>query len=521
MLPQTSDRDSSHIYDVLIVGGGMAGMATAARLQARGLRTIVCEAHSKVGGCAGYFRRQGFSFDVGATTLVDFEAGGVGHELLTSIGMDNPGNAGDVLPGYVAWLPDRTITLHRDPHLWAEERLRALGDTPQHREFWALLDRLAQVFWQATRRGIKLPLQSPGDVLHNLRALGVGNLPLARYLLWTMGDALRAFGLRGDKPLIGLLSMLIEDTVHGRIDDAPLINSALGITIRGAGLMRAHGGMRGFWEGFAAHYGAMGGSIRLNCRVQQIAGGRGNFVIHAQQADRLPIVLQARQVVCAIPAALTQQLAPEIVGRRLHRRVSRDDTQLGGAVVVFLGVPEAEVAGQLFSHHQLLQDYDIPLGNSNNMFISVSAAGDLYSAPEGFRSVMISTHCSLGDWESLTDAEYEEKRCAIGEQLVGYARRVYPRLGERARVYEIGTPRTYARFTGRPRGAVGGVHQTRWNSNQFALPHHIGVPGLWLAGDSTFPGLGTVACVLGSRIVADGVMKEVLNGSPRKTCRAS
>ena len=75
------------MYDVAIVGAGVAGMATAARLQALGLSTIVLEAHSHPGGCAGYFRRRGFAFDVGATTLVDFEPGGVGGELLDSIGM--------------------------------------------------------------------------------------------------------------------------------------------------------------------------------------------------------------------------------------------------------------------------------------------------------------------------------------------------------------------------------------------------------------------------------------------------
>ena len=63
--------------DVAVIGAGIAGMATAARLQARGLTTIVLEAHGQAGGCAGYFRRQGFAFDVGATTLVDFEPGGV------------------------------------------------------------------------------------------------------------------------------------------------------------------------------------------------------------------------------------------------------------------------------------------------------------------------------------------------------------------------------------------------------------------------------------------------------------
>jgi phytoene dehydrogenase-like protein len=180
---------------------------------------------------------------------------------------------------------------------------------------------------------------------------------------------------------------------------------------------------------------------------------------------------------------------------------------MGGAIVVFLGVPEGEVEGQMFTHHQLLQDYDAPLGNGNNMFISVSAAGDSESAPAGQRAVMISTHCKLEDWEHLSDEEYPLYKAEIGQRLVNYARRVYPTLGKQALVYAIGTPRTYARFTHRPRGAVGGVQQTLANSNQNAIPHDIGVPGFWMVGDTTWPGLGTVACVLGSRIVAEGVME--------------
>src|SRR3712207_2637039 len=129
--------------DVAIIGAGIAGMATAARLQVRGLTTIVLEAHGQPGGCAGFFRRKGFSFDVGGATLVEFEPGGVGGELLESIGMAPEAEA---LPGSVAGLPDRTVTLHRVPAAWAAERLRAFGDTPAHQAFWQLLDRLAAVF---------------------------------------------------------------------------------------------------------------------------------------------------------------------------------------------------------------------------------------------------------------------------------------------------------------------------------------------------------------------------------------
>jgi phytoene dehydrogenase-like protein len=256
------------MYDVAVIGAGIAGLATAARLQARGLSTIVFEAHGQPGGCAGFFRRKGLSFDVGATTLVDFQPGGVGGELLTDIGMPRP--PGEDLPGYVAWLPDRTVTLYRDPLAWERERLRALGDTPAHRRFWAHLDHLAAVFWKASRAGARLPIQGVSDLVRAVRAVGLSNVHLARYLRWTVGDALRSFGLRDDQPLVGLLGMLLEDTVHARVDEAPLINGALGITIRGAGLTRARGGTHGFWRRFVAHYRALGGTLRVGCPVHRI-----------------------------------------------------------------------------------------------------------------------------------------------------------------------------------------------------------------------------------------------------------
>jgi hypothetical protein len=84
-----------------------------------------------------------------------------------------------------------------------------------------------------------------------------------------------------------------------------------------------------------------------------------------------------------VPAALTARLAPPEVGEALRPYLRRDARAQGGAVVVFLGVPGGEVAGQAFTHHQLLQDYRRPLGDGNNMFVSVSAPGDTESAPPG------------------------------------------------------------------------------------------------------------------------------------------
>ena len=120
---------------------------------------------------------------------------------------------------------------------------------------------------------------------------------------------------------------------------------------------------------------------------------------------------------------------------------------------------------------------------------------------------MISTHCRLEGWCQAADREYALMKQEIGDTLVAYARRVYPRLARNPVVWEVATPRTDERFTRRPNGAVGGFKQTLANANQCAVPHDLGVSGFWLVGDTTWPGLGTVACVLGSRIVADRAVR--------------
>jgi phytoene dehydrogenase-like protein len=375
-----------------------------------------------------------------------------------------------------------------------------LGDTPAHRALWRDLDRLADVFWRASRAGMKLPIRNLGELVSAVRLLRPTEWPLVRFLRSTMADALASHGLLHDRPLVSLLSMLIEDTTHSTVHDAPLINAALGVTIRGAGLMRPAGGCHGFWRRFTDHYRSLGGTLCVGSEVTRIDRRPRGFRVYTRRGE-----LDCTQVVSAVPAALTRRIAP-FTASALDPYLERDASAVGGAIILFLGVPEAELSHEL-THHQILADYDAPLGNGNNMFISASAADDLESAPPGHRAVMISTHCQLPEWQGLSADEYAQKKNAIGRRLLTLARRVHPELGTRAVIMRVGTPLTYERFTRRPRGAVGGVRQTLANSNQRALPHDVGPPGFWMVGDSTWPGLGTVACVLGSRIVASALQK--------------
>lgn len=487
-------------YDVAVIGCGIAGMATAIRLQAAGKSTIILESHGQPGGCAGFYSKKGFNFDVGATTLVDFESEGIGGELFRDIDLDIPESES---LDYQLWLPNKTIYLHHDKNKWHKERSEKLGNTPAHQAFWALMDRLANTFWNASRLGLKLPFQSVADVLNAAKRVGIRNIFLIRFLNYTVTDILKKYGLENDRELKAVLSMLVEDTVNSTLDEAPLINAALGITIRGAGIRRATGGMKGFWVHLQKHYKEIGGVLLVGQKVEKLEITGNEFSLLTQKG-----LFRAHQVVSAIPAENTMAIAPFKIKQLLSYYVTRDKQQYDSAIVVFLGVPESQVACHKLTHHQLLYNYNLPLGNGNNMFISVSAPNDSRSAPDGYRSVMISTHCKLSEWKDLIEEEYQVKKDETGNHLLTLARKVYPQLGMNAIIYEVGTPRTYHKYTGRIDGAVGGVRQNMYNSNFQAMPHDIGIKNFRMVGDTTWPGLGTVACILGSKIVANQLLKE-------------
>lgn len=478
-------------FDIAILGAGISGFSTALRLQKKGYKTIVLEAHGQIGGCAGFFKKKGFSFDVGATTLVDFFDYGVGGKFLNEIGLSIP----DLEPlEYIAWLPDRNITLYRDEKKWSTERLQKLGSTENHIRFWKLLDKITKVFWNASRKNIKLPIQSISDIVSNIKSIEFKNLYYARYLNYTMLDILKKFKLHNDTALKGFISMLIEDTVHSTIDKAPFINATLGTTIRGSGLMRAKGGMKGFWGFLEKHYLVLGGTLKRGNTVNCIEKKKDYWDIKTNKGH-----YQAKQIVSSLPLDLNIKIAPQEIKNKLEKYYVKNQHLQGGAIVVFLGVPEAEVSNQIYNHHQLLFDYEAKLGNGNNMFISISSQSDIQSAPDGYRSVMISTHCDLADWIGLEKEAYQVKKQDIGQLLINNARKVYPQLGNNAVVLEIGTPKTYEKYTKRINGAVGGFKQTLANSNFNAIPQNIGFKDFYIVGDNTWPGLGTVAGLISSK----------------------
>jgi len=73
------------VSDVLIVGGGMAGLTAAAYTARAGLKVLLCEKEQNTGGLVNSFEHKGFIFDGGIQAIED---SGIITPMLRQLGIE-------------------------------------------------------------------------------------------------------------------------------------------------------------------------------------------------------------------------------------------------------------------------------------------------------------------------------------------------------------------------------------------------------------------------------------------------
>ena len=99
-------------YDVVIIGGALAGMAAALQLQAKGVRDIlILEKHNMPGGVATDYMRDGFEMEASLHEMMSI--GPKGKRLKVGQFFDDMGIDIDWLPVPEPYLNRRASRTHR------------------------------------------------------------------------------------------------------------------------------------------------------------------------------------------------------------------------------------------------------------------------------------------------------------------------------------------------------------------------------------------------------------------------
>ena len=449
---------------------------------------VVLEAQHYPGGCASSFERLGVTYESGATLFSGLSDQGLFGRWKTQHDLDVTFSFPD--PVIELRTPSLTLPIYRDRQRFIES-LCALPEAPAPniRGFFRDQRMVADALWPILRDPERLPPLGA-------RALGWHLMRLPSYLraLPYIGRPtlrlLQRHQLDQWAPIRTWVDANSQITVQATSQDSEglFALSALDYLFRDTG--HVVGGIGQLAWSLVRAIERLGGEVRFGERARRIeTTSAGHRVVTRRHA------FEAREVFAnLLPSALQTML-----GRRnkvLERR--QRDVQGGWtACMLYLQLDAtADLPAHPF-HKQLIADPMAPLEEGNHIFVSVTGV-DEDRGVEGIRTATVSAHVKPARLTSDPAAHVAR----VQQRMLDTLERLAPEIVAATRHRMTASARSWQRYTDRPGGLVGGTPRTTGLRHyRDILPRQI-ERGIWMVGDSVFPGQSTLAAALGGATAA-------------------
>lgn len=472
---------------VVIVGAGVAGLSLGNLLLTRGLKNVtIIESHSLPGGCAGFYRRGLYQFDVGATTISGLKPGRPVHTFLekTNIQM----NFHHENPGMIFHGPWGKIPRHIEIKKWINE-LEKFFPHVDHNFFWNKLDELSEGSWKLFSSINHFPPRSVSDLFKQIDSKILDKMMNSYYLINGI-DVIDKSYLKNIE-LKQLLDQLLLISTQNTTEKAPALIAALG-AMYPEDTYYPEGGIGGFSSKLLKEFRNKGGKAIFNSKVLKIAKHNQKFLVHTR-GDKS---FEADKIVLSIPVWNIANLF-ENEEKEFFTEEASGFKFAWGALTVY-GVVKKHQIENLY--HQVHTEAD------KSLFFSFSKWGDKWRSPDQEQVFSVSQHVEPDSFPNksnfeLYNSEKEKFRATVIKALVD-------NLGIEESSIEIdsvATPSTFLHYTNRFNGFVGGIPHQKGLS-LFKFPS-IKTPfkNIYRIGDTVFPGQGIVG-VIGGALMAEEII---------------
>ncbi len=479
----------------VVIGAGLAGLATAARLAAAGHRVTVFESAPAVGGKLGVLERDGFTFDTGPSLLT---MPGVLDQLFADTGGPAELSWTPVDPACAYRFADGTeLTMPHDPTQVPAALDAALGAGAG--QSWQRLHARSAHLWglvsePVLRQPVSLPALArmsarPADLRavapwRTIDGLGRRLLPDPRLRMWLNRYATYSGSDPRRTPAVLAVTSFVEQEF---------------------GAWYVPGGLRRIVDALAARCVELGVQIVTGAAVQSVLmqAGRARGV----RVDGRDVA--ADVVVCNADAAvLYGRLLPAAAAPVARRVVRRTAASMSGCVLLLgLSGRHPGAAHRVYFPADYDAEFDAIFGRRPHPVpdptVYVHAPDDPALRPdddsEGWFVMVNAPEHRPGsgvDWDAPGIREHYTER--VLDVLAGRGVDVRGRL----RFVETITPADLQRRTGAPGGAIYGSASHGPRAALRRPANRSPVPGLFLVGGSAHPGGGIPLVLMSAEIVA-------------------
>ncbi len=488
---------------VAIIGAGMGGLASAARLAARGCRVTVFDKEAGPGGKVRKWPVGDAAIDAGPTV---FTLRDVFDDLFRTCGAELDERV-TVRPATLlarhAWEPGRQLDLHADP-LRSEQAIGEFAGAAAaagYRSFRREAGRIHGILDKSFMRHSKVAW--PGPLMWRIGLHRVGDLIAIRPYerLWkVLGEHFVDPRLQ---QLFGRYATYCGSSPFSTPATLMLISH-----VEAQGVWLIDGGMSalaGAIELLAREHGA---AFRYRAPVARIetAHGRTSGVMLAS-GER---IAADAVIVNADPAAL----ASGALGNQT-RRAAAPMKPRNRSFSAMVWLAHAKASGFPLQRHNVLfsPDYpaefrDIASGSppaDPSVYVCAQDRDERSDAPPGRERLQIVVNAPAnGDTHAYTPEERERCTHAMMRSL--------SRCGlelEEPLPYSLLTPNEFAALSPSTGGAIYGRASHGWAASFLRQGTRTRIPGLYCAGGSTHPGAGVPMAALSGRLASEAVLRDL------------
>lgn len=458
-------------YDVIVIGGGNGGLASAATLAEKGKSVILFEKHNIPGGCGTSFRKGRFEFEVALHQLSHMgteESPGPLRELFKRYGILDEINWIQIKELFRVNFPDGTGVSLPAERKQCEDFLC--------KEFTSQADGIRKYFetvYKFCAEAAEFAAKSakstgePGALKKAIMKAGFPKLypTLANYGLKSTQEVLDEFFTDSKLQLalsaywcfMGVPPARFPFAILAKCTNFYLETKPYYLT--GTSMMMNQAIMEAVQK--------MGGTVRLNCGVKRIVLENGKAV---GVIDEFGEEYRAKKIISNISPLATygNLLMPEEIPDAA-REYLKPYTVGISAITCFIGLDcTPEEIGfttsftlnyeSLDANEDFKDAYKLLPGN-DPLVATCYTVDDPSVSPKG-TSVITAGTLKYGEpWEKLPPEQYYEMKYEAGRRIVARLEKMYPGFTEHIEEMEIATPLTHMRYLGHPGGAIYGYEQ--------------------------------------------------------------